>query len=169
MNLRNLAEFPQPGIRLEHRLLDPIKKAVHHRLITVLLFKRQTIVNIKWEQAYQYLSVHIVLHLHIGLVSYAYRLVAQIALEWQVYLFEIGRSGDGIERLHPSRLPQQNTLDIIEVALELIEVPQFITCLARIVGVAKPAIAIIPRTFTAIVLRKTRRSRGNNTPGIFVL
>src|SRR5690606_4472493 len=52
---------------------------------------------------------------------------------------------------------------------EFIEVAEFVKRLQRVVGIAEPAISVVPGTGASVVFGQARRSRSDNAPRIFIL
>ncbi len=100
------------------------------------------------------------LHLHIGFVADAHRLVAEITMQVDRDLFNIFFSGYAIQWLQRIGIViADDILDEIEIFFQLFEVTDLVEGFERIVGIAEPAITVIPVAGGIVEFRKTGSAR----------
>src|SRR5690606_41704497 len=76
---------------------------------------------------------------------------------------------DTIERLIPEVFGRGDVFNVVEVSLHFLEVTDVVQCSKHIIGIAQPAITIVPVSSASVVLRETGSTRGDNSSCILEL
>src|SRR5690606_19819044 len=76
---------------------------------------------------------------------------------------------DTIERLIPEVFGRGDVFNVVEVSLHFLEVTDVVQCSKHIIGIAQPAITIVPVSSASVVLRETGSTRGHNSSCILEL
>src|SRR5579859_1228450 len=96
MHLYFIAELPEARIRGLEGAFYLCQEPGDDLRITALLREDQPLIRIQGKQAYQHLSIDIVLRLDIGLVPDPNRFVSQVAGEVEAYFEQLPVPADGI-------------------------------------------------------------------------
>lgn len=170
VHVSHVAEFPYAGVLFVDGAFYFLQQEVEPAGGVLPFGENKTVVRIEREHGNQYLSVYIILDMFVCLVADAHRLVAQVAIQVREDGFhQVLFAGNAIEGLVAEIAREGDVRNIPEVALHFLKVTDVIERGYNIIGIAHPAVAVIPVAAGVHILRQAGGAGGDDGAGILIL